>query len=329
MDLLSLFFPTLSLIVGLLAVFLLASLVVGVFVCARWLRGDDSWNLPAKMRQRLDLSRARWNVLLVDLVGFLFIFLGLMILPWNDSVGLESISIGITIIVIERLLSLKSSAAEEEELQLRTRSRLLSGDRKSAVESLLLAHRKGWFADGSMEDLNLAGIDLSEARLRGIMLVQAHLPNARLQRADLDHANLSHATLSGANLNGALLQRAQLMQANLIASDLREANLAQADLSDAVLTGADLRSAILRMTSLQRADLRQANLMGAILGNRETSMESWLRNFRGAKYDARTRLPDELEAVKSVMEFANESIPETTLEEYKRLRVRVNQEDVD
>jgi hypothetical protein len=79
-------------------------------------------------------------------------------------------------------------------------------------------------------------------------LAGANLSGAKLNRADLSETNLRNADLSWANLNGAGLvgtdlSNADLSNANLSWSDLRGANLTEATLTRANLTGAKLGGA--------------------------------------------------------------------------------------
>jgi len=77
---------------------------------------------------------------------------------------------------------------------------------------------------------DLAGADLSTAKL-----MRAELAHANLEGADLSSAYLIRANLAGANLKDADLDSAVLSEANLAGADL-----AGADLTDTYLNGADL-----------------------------------------------------------------------------------------
>ncbi|MBL1080034.1 pentapeptide repeat-containing protein [Nocardia sp. 2] len=90
---------------------------------------------------------------------------------------------------------------------------------------------------------NLRGVDLRGARLIGADLTDADLRGARLAEADLDRAILANAELSGTDLRAAKLTRARLTGAVL-----RECVAAGTDFSGSGLAGADLRA-----TDLQTA----------------------------------------------------------------------------
>lgn len=76
--------------------------------------------------------------------------------------------------------------------------------------------------------IELSGVDLRSANLKG---------------ADLSYAELSGTNLSGANLRGVDLSYANLNQANLSEANLRGAILIGTDLRHAKLETADLREA--------------------------------------------------------------------------------------
>src|SRR4051794_204396 len=108
----------------------------------------------------------------------------------------------------------------------------------------------------SLEDVDLAGVDLFWADLRGADLTHSNLDGVDLGYALLEGTLLGYtclrgANLCGANMRGAVLSRAELPGANLRGADLREAVLLDADLTGADLTG---------------ADLTMADLSGALLG---------------------------------------------------------------
>ncbi|MFJ9209653.1 pentapeptide repeat-containing protein [Streptomyces sp. L-9-10] len=83
--------------------------------------------------------------------------------------------------------------------------------------------------------INLKGMRLSDADLRGVDLSEANLSGAVLPDCNLNGANLS-----GANLGKAVLKRADLTGANLTGANLAGADLTEASLDAAHLDGADL-----------------------------------------------------------------------------------------
>lgn len=104
--------------------------------------------------------------------------------------------------------------------------------------------------DGAnLRDLDLSGMDLSYASLRGALLTRTKLTGAKLDCADLDNSNIIGADLDSATLNRASLSWAKLTGANCKAARLREANMIASELSHAVLTGADLFGANLLHTN--------------------------------------------------------------------------------
>lgn len=89
-------------------------------------------------------------------------------------------------------------------------------------------------------DSQLAGADLTLAKLRNTDLTGAKMSNAALFGADIAYSNLRFADLSSSNI-----EKAILIGSNLTQADLSNANLTQADLSYADLTNANLSNAVL------------------------------------------------------------------------------------
>ena len=90
---------------------------------------------------------------------------------------------------------------------------------------------------------DMAGMNVSGAKLGGADLREANLRGANLPRADLGKANLRGADVRGANLPGA----------NLGGADLSEANFRGANLSRADLVGASFSKVNLVATNLSNA----------------------------------------------------------------------------
>ena len=126
------------------------------------------------------------------------------------------------------------------------------------------------------KNVNLSGINLSQAKLYKINLQKASLESANLEEADLSSADLQQAVLSDVNLQKASLESANLQQAVLLdvnfeleSANLKEADLSSANLQQAVISDANLQGANLYKANLEEADLRLANLQQAFLAEVE------------------------------------------------------------
>jgi uncharacterized protein YjbI with pentapeptide repeats len=130
------------------------------------------------------------------------------------------------------------------------------------------------------------------------LLIRGGSPS--LCKADLAGTNLSEAKLGGAdlhetNLRGANLPRADFGKANLRGADLRGANLPSANLGEADLSGANFRGA-----NLSRADLRRANLsnVNLIAANLSDVIGLTCNQIQAAQTDETTNLPAALKCAK-------------------------------
>jgi uncharacterized protein YjbI with pentapeptide repeats len=95
----------------------------------------------------------------------------------------------------------------------------------------------------SARGLQLSGVNLRFADMRGSYLQGTILADARLEGADLLKAKLTGAELAGAHLDNADLLGADLANADMSGASLNGANLNQADLAGAELQYADLKGA--------------------------------------------------------------------------------------
>jgi uncharacterized protein YjbI with pentapeptide repeats len=149
----------------------------------------------------------------------------------------------------------------------------LAGDGKARVVQFL--YEAGLIAKGR-PIVELAGADLTRAKLIGGGNVRANLREAYLLGADLSGAKLiqtelSGADLTGANLRGSYLSRADLNEAYLHGADLSGANLSGTHLMGANLEGAKLIGTDLSGANLSEADLNEASLSGADLSGADLS----------------------------------------------------------
>lgn len=173
----------------------------------------------------------------------------------------------------------------------------------------------------NLRGINLAGRDISTARMPFADLTGANLSGAFVMSLNFASANLTRANLSkmyggwlffnGANLEGANLSgtylpssnfdayvaepgmvRVNLQGANLDSATLRSSTFENADLSnvsakganfqDSLFVGTNLRNANLTGASFEGASLYHANFSGSILSS------DWKTLFRGARFENTT-----------------------------------------
>lgn len=121
-------------------------------------------------------------------------------------------------------------------------------------------HRQNKVEIPELNDISLAGIDLSSFHLSGLKLMRCDLTKAILTGAKLDSADLTKA-----NLTGAALTDADLSGANLTGATLNQADLVRVDLSKARCAGASLQQADLSYARVIHADMNGCVLVSAIL----------------------------------------------------------------
>jgi hypothetical protein len=180
------------------------------------------------------------------------------------NLGVELVSIGLTVLVIDRLNRRRAEQERKEELILQ----MGSDNNTIAKEATRVLKLKTWLTDGSLHGAYLGYANLQEARLGNANLRSARLVNVNLQGAGLFSANLQEADLSHATLLSAYLWDANLQSARLV----------NVNLQSAYLVRANLQSAYLDKVNLQGANLSLANLHNAFLYN--------------AEFDESTILPD-------------------------------------
>jgi Pentapeptide repeats (8 copies) len=96
-----------------------------------------------------------------------------------------------------------------------------------------MQHLIGDILDRHIEARYLVNVDLSGLNLHGVNLSSANLRGADLSGSNLHGANLRSANLRGADLSGSNLHGANLREASLFLANLSLANLSLADLNDA------------------------------------------------------------------------------------------------
>ncbi|WP_264324826.1 pentapeptide repeat-containing protein [Romeriopsis navalis] len=156
-----------------------------------------------------------------------------------------------------------------------------------------------YYAAGERDfsDRDLCGIEvntdcLSYARFRRSKLKQVNLQDMDLRGVDLSEANLSrsnlnHADLRGAALNNGIFFLTSFNGANLQGADLSGASLDITDLEQANLQGANLCGAYLR-----GLDLSQVNLQGAYFDPKTQFDRTFDPLAAGMQQDVQTTMDD-------------------------------------
>lgn len=122
--------------------------------------------------------------------------------------------------------------------------------------------RRAQMIRASLNDVDGADLDLTDAVATGCKAKDAFLEGLRCDRLDATHADFSGATLDGASGAGVKLPQAKLKAASCKGVAWPGVDLSEAALSDAVFEGADLSDAT--VTSLRAFGLKAsgANLRG-------------------------------------------------------------------
>lgn len=181
-------------------------------------------------------------------------------LAYLTNVFTESLSIIVTVLVLDRLNERRADNRLKEELL----ADLHSPSNNMVLNALQRLRDKNWLPKDYFVNINLQNADWSNAyignmnfegaRLRGISFnnttnneMDANFPpilnNTDLRFASLKNAELIGASIKRADLKFSHLESANLMMAHLEGSDLKGAHLYGTNLFGANLEGADLTSA--------------------------------------------------------------------------------------
>jgi len=186
------------------------------------------------------------------------------------------------------------------------------------------------FREAKLDGALLEGVLLHEADLWHADLRGAFLKEAELCYAKLDNAKLINADLRNANLRGAILEKADLTNADLRNADLSLSYLWGVTLERAKLNGIRLDAAtftlkdsiskknspdtILCEANLRGADLRGVDLSGVLQQDLSLSALSGQKSFialEGAKYNSKTRFPDDFNPDEHGMRLVDETEDES------------------
>lgn len=178
------------------------------------------------------------------------------------NLGVELMSIAITVLVVDRLNERQTVREHKWELI----TQMGSPDHAFAIEAVRIVRMKGWLQDGSLtgadfSKADLHDADLSGASLRGVKLFKANLEHAVLNGADLSHAALGFSNLKNAALVGANLEHAHLGGADLENADMRDTDLIDAETWSVNAQGANLRGAKMNNVRIRGAKLDEHTIL--------------------------------------------------------------------
>jgi uncharacterized protein YjbI with pentapeptide repeats len=123
----------------------------------------------------------------------------------------------------------------------------------------------------NLTEANLAGVHLIGANLAEVILTRAILTMADLTGTKFSGTDLAGANLTRARLTGADLARAHLTRANLTRADLTRAYLIEANLAEANFTGAYFFTAHFSKTNLTGANFSRAYMEWTIFADVDLS----------------------------------------------------------
>lgn len=192
----------------------------------------------------------------------------------------ELISIGVTVLIIDRIRERRANEREKKMLI----SQMSSHFNILACDAARILRDRGWHRG-----------------LGGISLWKANLENAELWEFFLTGANLTYANLRNANLCGAIVDGVRLTQGN--EGSLEGAHLHRTSLKQARITSEKANHLIFKDAQFVGADLSGAKFLGVFGGIMTESMHPHLKVARclrdsimpdGTRYNGRYNLPGDL-----------------------------------
>jgi hypothetical protein len=197
---------------------------------------------PQRWTDRRQSIRRQWTIPLYG-IEWIFQWVAYFLcrsafLETLDYLGALSVLFGVVFYISEAGDRLKQKHYQAWQVINTAQGKGGSGGRIEALQELN--------ADG----VQLTGVDVSGAYIRGI-----RLPQASLARADFEAVDARDSVFARSNLEFANLRSANFRQGDLSRADLRHADLEDTDLVSATLAGANLTE-----TNLKNADLRNCDL---------------------------------------------------------------------
>ncbi|MFH2102772.1 MAG: pentapeptide repeat-containing protein [Chloroflexota bacterium] len=218
----------------------------------------------------------------VLLVGFYPNPLPRIIEDLYANFGTELISIGVVVLIIDRIRERRANERERKMLI----SQMASQFNILACDAARIIRERGWHKE--LKGISLWRANLEEAELYEFVLVGVNLAYANLKKANLNAANLDGATLNEANLAGTLLHGTGLRNASIYVAEADKLIFKDAKFFETDLTGAEFSEIFAGIkTESPHPHLRVAySLCGSIMPD-------------GKRYDGRYNLQGDLKQAAS------------------------------
>lgn len=231
--------------------------------------------------QRITAEHVAWFLIILGiavlLVGFYPKSLPRIIEDLYANFATELISIGVAVLIIDRIRERRANEREKKMLI----SQMASTFNVLACDAARIIRERGWHKeldDISLWKANLEGAELYEFTLTGVNLAFANLKNTNLNAANLIGATLNDANLEGTHLHKTLLRNASIKAVEADKLIFKDARFFETDLTGAEFLG--IFSGV--MTESQHPHLRVAySLRGSTMPD-------------GKRYDGRYNLPGDL-----------------------------------
>lgn len=189
-------------------------------------------------------------------------------LSYITNLWTEAVSIGITVVVLDRIYSYRNTKTQRELLLKQLIREMGSYDNGTAIRAIEAIKDEGWLTNGTLSGLrwkfpNLEGTNLQRANFKSSQLLGANLQyvsayHVNFENARLDSSDLKYGKFNVANCKNASFPYVDMRYADFRYVNFENAYLPEADLENANLTNVNFKGANLFEANLQGADVKQA-----------------------------------------------------------------------
>lgn len=222
----------------------------------------------------------------------------------STNLGVELISVGLTVFVIERIYNKQQEKALFEDTMIAMRS----GDNGIALQGIQKAYLKGFLDNGRLDNFifeasNWQKAPLIRSKLRHVFIFNAKMDEANIQLADFSHAHIESTSMSyidgmRCNLHKIELYSVDLKHAELRLSDVSNALFYQCNLEEVDFKNCNMKGTKFEASNLTKTYFRQCDLQDGMFDEVNLSGTTFLEaNLTGCKFTnvvlgESTQLPD-------------------------------------